>query len=84
MQNINRRQLLASGGAILGATVANPFSSLTSSALAAIDTEKSFDLVRADKNENPYGHKDSHFYLLERDQSFSLCLSQLELNWLMS
>ena len=55
MQNINRRQLLASGGAILGATVANPFSSLTSSALAAIDTEKSFDLVRADKNENPYG-----------------------------
>ena len=55
MQYISRRQLLASSGAILGATAVNPFSSLTSSAMAAIDTQKNFDLVRADKNENPYG-----------------------------
>jgi|TARA_B100001094_G_C18137769_1_gene776095 histidinol-phosphate aminotransferase len=55
MENISRRRILLSGGALLGVNALTAFSPLSSQLLAADRVPRPFDLVRADKNENPYG-----------------------------
>ena len=53
MENISRRRILLSGGALLGVNALTAFSPLSSQLLAADRVPRPFDLVRADKNENP-------------------------------
>ena len=55
MENISRRRILLSGGALLGVNALTAINPLSSQLLAADIIPKPFELVRADKNENPYG-----------------------------
>jgi histidinol-phosphate aminotransferase len=55
MKNISRRNILLSSGALIGASAIHSLSPLSTSLYAANETSKLFDLVQADKNENPYG-----------------------------
>lgn len=55
MKNISRRKILTSSGAFLGASMLHAVSPISSSLYAANQFTKNFDVVQADKNENPYG-----------------------------
>ena len=55
MENISRRRILLSGGALLGVNALTAINPLSSKLLAADIIHKPFELVRADKNENPDG-----------------------------
>ena len=55
MENISRRRILLSGGALLGANALSMLNPLSNPLFAAEVIPRPFELVRADKNENPYG-----------------------------
>ena len=55
MKNISRRKILTSSGAFLGASMLHSVSPISSPLFAANQFTKNFDVVQADKNENPYG-----------------------------
>jgi len=55
MKNISRRKILTSSGAFLGASMLPSVSPISSPLFAANQFTKNFDVVQADKNENPYG-----------------------------
>lgn len=55
MENISRRKILLSGGAFLGVNAITALNPLSNPLFAADIVPRPFELVRADKNENPYG-----------------------------
>jgi|TARA_B110000263_G_C15290072_1_gene502790 histidinol-phosphate aminotransferase len=55
MENISRRRILLSGGALLGVNALSVLNPLSNPLFAAEIIPRPFELVRADKNENPYG-----------------------------
>ena len=55
MENISRRRILLSGGAFLGVNAITGLNPLSNPLFAADIVPRPFELVRADKNENPYG-----------------------------
>jgi histidinol-phosphate aminotransferase len=55
MENISRRRILLSGGAFIGVNAITGLNPLSNPLFAADIVPRPFELVRADKNENPYG-----------------------------
>ena len=55
MENISRRRILLSGGAFLGVNAITALNPLSNPLFAPDIIPRPFELVRADKNENPYG-----------------------------